>query len=159
MPETSGAMRLTRASAPILAALLMLAARLLLAAPLLLAGCDADTTATTTAATTPPHPRIPIQRFLPEPAPPEPPPPTPAPGAPAPADNAAAGQPPERENDPSAPLDTPLCGRAEREAIAASTAVSPEVIPAAGACAETACFDPLTDTYIGADGARHVCQE
>ena len=138
-------MRLTRASLPILAALLMLGA------------CE-DDTATTTAASTPPHPKIPIQQFLPDNVPP--------PGtAPAPADNGGAAAPDQaaaaaaRVNDPSAPLDTPLCGRAARETIAADAAISPAVIPGAGACAETACFDPLTDTYIGADGARHVCQE
>lgn len=125
---------------------------------LLTLGACADAPATTTAASTPPpHPRIPIQQFLPDNTPP--------PGtAPVPAVSAttdAGATPPElaRVNDPSAPLDTPLCGRAARETIAAGAALLPGVIPAAGACAETACFDPLTDTYIGADGWRHVCQE
>lgn len=167
MADHSGAMRLKRASSPILAALL---------GGLLLAGCADDTAATTTAAA-PPHPRIPIQRFLPDNAPPPGTALVPAaPGgtAPSPASpqgtgttgnaaSAGAGgdttPEPTRMNDPSAPLDTPLCGRAARETIAVGAAISPGVIPAAGACAETACFDPLTDTYIGADGWRHVCQE
>lgn len=126
------------------------------ACPLLMLGaCVDDTAATTAAATPPPHPRIPIQQFLPDNVPPPgtvAPPPAPAPG------DATAAEA-ERVNDPSAPLDTPLCGRAARETIAAGAAISPAVIPGAGACAATACFDPLTDTYIGADGAHHVCQE
>ena len=95
---------------------------------------------------------MPIQQFLPDQA---------APPGTAAAAPGTAGENPEqaRENDPSAPLDTPLCGRAEREAIATDAAISPAVMGGAGSCAATACFDPLTDTYLGADGARHVCQE
>ena len=124
----------------------------------LIAGCADQVASTTTTASAPVHPRIPIQQFLPDSATP--------PGTPAsPAPDAAAGVGAEtgteqvRLNDPSAPLDTPLCGRAQREEIATAVAISPDVMAGAGSCAATACFDPLTDTYIGADGARHVCQE
>lgn len=65
---------------------------------------------------------------------------------------------PLTQNDPSAPLDTPLCGRAARERNQIGAALEPDVVAAAGACAQTACFDPATDTFIGADGFRHVCQ-
>ena len=128
------------------------ASRLLLLAMLALGGCEADT-ATTTATSTPAPPRIPIQQFLPE----QPPPP----GTADTATGAGADQAPvqARENDPSAPLDTPLCGSAARETIAMDTAISPDVMASAGSCAATACYDPLTDTYLGADGAHHVCQE
>lgn len=134
---------------------------LILPALLALAGCAADTapTAATSAST---RPRIPIQQFLPEQAsgPGAGLPDAGAPGAGAPAPGATGdGAAEARQNDPSAPLDTPLCGRAEREAIAIDTAVAPTVLASAGSCAATACFDPLTDTFIGADGARHVCQE
>ena len=61
-------------------------------------------------------------------------------------------------NDPSAPLDTPLCGRAARERNQAAAAIASDVMSGGGACVQTACFDPLTDTFIGADGYRHVCQ-
>ncbi len=122
----------------------------------MLGACADETATTTTAASTPPHPKIPIQQFLPDNTPP--PGTTAAPAAPA--DNGgAAPEQAARVNDPSAPLETPLCGRAARDTIAAGAAVSPAVIPGAGACDQTACFDPLTDTYIGADGWRHVCQE
>ena len=126
---------------------------LLLLVTLALVGCEADSTTTTAATSAPAHPRVPIQQFLPEQAP-----------SPETATSATPGstdQVPEqaRENDPSAPLDTPLCGRAAREEIAIDTAISPAVMAAAGSCAATACYDPLTDTYLGADGAHHVCQE
>ncbi len=117
-----------------------------------LAGCE-DQAPTTTEASAPAHPRIPIQQFLPDSAPP---PGTQAASVPA---EAQAPGTEARSNDPSAPLDTPLCGRAAREEIATAGAISPAVMADAGECAATACFDPLTDTYIGADGARHVCQE
>ena len=61
-------------------------------------------------------------------------------------------------NDPSAPLDTPLCGRAAREQNQAAATIASDVVSGGGACVQTACFDPLTDTFIGADGYRHVCQ-
>ena len=92
-------------------------------------------------------PAFKIQGFLPE-----------SPPAPAPAGDEAAAANPLRANDPSAPPDTPLCGTAAREANAAAAALSPAIEAAGGACLSTACFDPLTDTFIGADGFRHVCQ-
>lgn len=61
-------------------------------------------------------------------------------------------------DDPSAPADTPLCGAQAREINATGAALAPDIAAAAGACATYACYDPLTATYIGADGARHVCR-
>ncbi len=97
------------------------------------------------AVTASPRPGFKVQTFLPEqPAPP---------ALPA---GAQAGS--ERADDPSAPLDTPLCGRVDREASAAGAAISPAMTTSGNACLGNACFDPSTDTYIGADGYRHVCQ-
>ncbi|MBB3172329.1 hypothetical protein FHR90_000135 [Endobacter medicaginis] len=61
-------------------------------------------------------------------------------------------------DDPSAPANTPLCGTQAREINAIGSAIDPEAAGAAGVCATYACYDPLTATYIGADGARHVCR-
>jgi hypothetical protein len=61
-------------------------------------------------------------------------------------------------NDPSAPPDTPLCGREAQEANAIGDAVQGARVAASGVCAAFACYDPLTATYIGADGYRHVCR-
>ena len=60
-------------------------------------------------------------------------------------------------NDPSAPPDTPLCGRQAREANADAAALQ-DGMAASGVCAAFACYDPLTATYVGADGYRHVCR-
>ena len=61
-------------------------------------------------------------------------------------------------NDPSASVDTPLCGRQARDANAIADTLLPSRLAASGACAGFACYDPLTATYIGADGFRHVCR-
>ncbi|ACI52596.1 conserved hypothetical protein [Gluconacetobacter diazotrophicus PA1 5] len=61
-------------------------------------------------------------------------------------------------NDPSAPADTPLCGAAAREGLAMAARVNPAPLASGNACTANACFDPLTGTYIGADGNRHVCR-
>ncbi|GBQ89481.1 hypothetical protein AA13595_2654 [Gluconacetobacter johannae DSM 13595] len=61
-------------------------------------------------------------------------------------------------NDPSAPLNTPLCGAAAREAVAAGARLNPAPLTSGNSCVAGACFDPLTGTYIGADGHRHVCR-
>jgi hypothetical protein len=61
-------------------------------------------------------------------------------------------------NDPSAPPDTPLCGREAQEANAIGAALQGSRVAASGICAAFACYDPLTATYIGADGYRHVCR-
>lgn len=132
-----------------------------LACPLLLWGCDehASSPPTTAAATSAATPKYPIQGFLPDAASS-----ANATGATVPPAAAASGTSGEEEgaenraNDPSAPADTPLCGTAARELAAASAAISPGVMAAGGVCTQTACFDPLTGTYIGADGERHVCQ-
>ncbi len=63
-----------------------------------------------------------------------------------------------RLNDPSAPSDSPLCGRALREADSMSAAISPPSLRSGSACLQAACFDPLTDSFLGADGFRHICQ-
>ncbi|MBB2202539.1 BA14K family protein [Gluconacetobacter tumulisoli] len=61
-------------------------------------------------------------------------------------------------NDPSAPLNTPLCGAAARAAVATGARVNPAPLASGNSCVANACFDPLTGTYIGADGNRHVCR-
>ena len=61
-------------------------------------------------------------------------------------------------NDPSAPPDTPLCGREAQEVNAIGDALQGSRVAASGICAAFACYDPLTATYIGADGYRHVCR-
>lgn len=61
-------------------------------------------------------------------------------------------------NDPSAPLDTPLCGMAAREGNAISQTVLSRQYATAGICSSFACYDAATATYIGADGYRHVCR-
>ena len=61
-------------------------------------------------------------------------------------------------NDPPARPDTPLCGRQAQEVNAIGTALQGPRVAASGICASFACYDPLTATYIGADGYRHVCR-
>ena len=75
-------------------------------------------------------------------------------------DGGAASQPAGMvlANDPSAPVDTPLCGAAARETDALGQALLPRQYAAAGVCQSFACYDPATATYIGLDGYRHVCR-
>ncbi|GBR07097.1 hypothetical protein [Acetobacter oeni] len=61
-------------------------------------------------------------------------------------------------NDPSAPMDTPLCGTAAREANAMAATMYPEPLSTGNACAQSACFDPATQTYIASDNTRRVCR-
>ena len=61
-------------------------------------------------------------------------------------------------NDPPAAPDTPLCGRQAQERNAIGAALQGQKVAASGICAGFACYDPLTATYIGADGYRHVCR-
>ncbi len=61
-------------------------------------------------------------------------------------------------NDPPARPDTPLCGRQAQEANAIGAGLQGSRVAASGICAGFACYDPLTATYIGADGYRHVCR-
>ena len=115
---------------------------------LLLAACGgAPPPQTVTASGRTPPPAFKIQSFAPE-----------MPGAETAPPPAGTGQPPQAQNDPSAPPDTPLCGVEAREAAQAAAAISPGVDADGGACLAAACFNALTDTYIGADGYRHVCQ-
>ncbi|GAJ28645.1 hypothetical protein [Acidomonas methanolica] len=105
-----------------------------------LAGCG-ETPARPVAATRP-HPTVTAQSFAPEYTAETPP----APGAPVLA------------NDPSAPIDTPLCGSAAKEAIATAAAVYPDGLTSGSTCPQNACFEPLTGTFIAATGARSVCR-
>ncbi|MBB2167043.1 hypothetical protein HLH36_01510 [Gluconacetobacter aggeris] len=61
-------------------------------------------------------------------------------------------------NDPSAPLDTPLCGAAAHTTQGMAARLNPAPLVSGNACTANACFDPLTGTYIGADGERHICR-
>lgn len=61
-------------------------------------------------------------------------------------------------NDPPAPPDTPLCGRQAREINGIGTTLQGSRVATSGICSSFACYDPLTATYIGADGYRHVCR-
>lgn len=61
-------------------------------------------------------------------------------------------------NDPSAPANTPLCGVAAREAIAAATQNYPQPLGSGNSCVQNACFNPQTGTYIAADGTPRVCR-
>ncbi len=118
-------------------------------AVLTLSGCADDASPSAVAPSSAPaaRPAFKVQSFLPE----EPAPPQSAQGA-------ASNVGPARANDPSAPIDTPLCGQAEREASNFGAMISPAVTSSGNACLGTACFDPATGTFVGADGYRHVCQ-
>lgn len=61
-------------------------------------------------------------------------------------------------NDPSAPVDTPLCGSALKEEALAGSAVYGDAVATNSTCARNACFQPLTGTFIAASGARSVCR-
>jgi len=99
---------------------------------------------------TPTGPRIPPQDFAPGTA----------------EDGASSSSPPSSAasqtvalvNDPSAPVDTPVCGAAARGANAIDASIYPQSLTAGGACARNACFSPLTGTFIAADGSRSVCR-
>ncbi len=69
----------------------------------------------------------------------------------------AEGKPPLL-NDPSAAPNTPLCGQQARERNAIGAALQAPQLAASGVCAGFACYDPLTATYLGADGYEHVCR-
>ena len=118
---------------------------------LILAGCE-DTPAPVTAA--------PVTAASAAPARPEPA----ATGgivlAPQPDAEAAAGGRPGAmlPNDPSAPIDTPLCGAAAREVDQIGETLLPQQYADAGICRSFACYDPATATYIGLDGYRHICR-
>jgi len=61
-------------------------------------------------------------------------------------------------NDPSAPLNTPLCGSALQEQAQAGAALYPQSLASTSSCPRNACFQPLTGTYIAATGAQSVCR-
>ncbi|MBS1064649.1 hypothetical protein [Gluconobacter kondonii] len=61
-------------------------------------------------------------------------------------------------NDPSAPLNTPLCGSALQEQAQAGAALYPQSLASTSSCPRNACFQPLTGTYIAANGAQSVCR-
>jgi len=61
-------------------------------------------------------------------------------------------------NDPSAPLNTPLCGSALQEQAQAGAALYPQSLASTSSCPRNACFQPMTGTYIAATGAQSVCR-
>ncbi len=61
-------------------------------------------------------------------------------------------------NDPPTSPETPLCGREARELNSIGSEIQGTRVASSGICASFACYDPLTATYIGADGYRHVCR-
>lgn len=61
-------------------------------------------------------------------------------------------------NDPSAPLNTPLCGTALQEQAQAGAALYAQGVASTSSCPRNACFQPLTGTYIAATGAQSVCR-
>ncbi|GBQ12880.1 hypothetical protein [Swaminathania salitolerans] len=61
-------------------------------------------------------------------------------------------------NDPSAPLDTPLCGAVQHETNRIGAQVFDDAVASGSACSRNACFNPLTGTYITATGAPGVCR-
>jgi len=65
---------------------------------------------------------------------------------------------PQLGEDPPAADATPLCGTAARERAAIGAELPRSGMAAAGPCDGYACYDPLTATYLGADGYRHVCR-
>ena len=65
---------------------------------------------------------------------------------------------PQKVNDPSAPLDTPLCGTAAREAQATAVQNYSQPLTVGNSCTQNACFNPQTNTYIAADGTARVCR-
>ncbi|MFT8950860.1 MULTISPECIES: hypothetical protein [unclassified Gluconobacter] len=62
-------------------------------------------------------------------------------------------------NDPSAPSNTPLCGTAQREAnLAGSALYAQGLATTTSSCPQNACFEPLTGTFIAANGNKSVCR-
>lgn len=62
------------------------------------------------------------------------------------------------QNDPSAPLNTPLCGTAAREAQSMGVQNYPQPLAVGNSCTQNACFNTQTGTYIAADGSARVCR-
>jgi len=109
------------------------------------AGCADDEAAQTvpvkTVQAAPARPKIPPQDF--------------APGL---ADEPVPANEPQLVNDPSAPLDTPVCGSAAREQNQTGAGIYADALNSGSACTRNACFEPLTGTFIAASGARSVCR-
>lgn len=61
-------------------------------------------------------------------------------------------------NDPSAPVNTPLCGAVQRETNRMGGQVFSDGLASGSSCPQNACFNPLTGTYIAATGAPSVCR-
>ncbi|GCD76241.1 hypothetical protein NBRC3299_2533 [Acetobacter pasteurianus NBRC 3299] len=61
-------------------------------------------------------------------------------------------------NDPSAPLNTPLCGTSARENMAMGVQNYPQPFSSGNSCVQNACFDTQTGTYIASDGTKRVCR-
>lgn len=124
-------------------------ATLLLATLHGLTGCEAPEGVTRPAPASPTAPALVVQG-TPSPA-------VATPGPPAPR-QAEANAGPVLFNDPPASPDTPLCGKQAREINAIGAVLQGSRVETSGICARFACYDPLTATYIGADGYRHVCR-
>lgn len=63
-----------------------------------------------------------------------------------------------KENTPSAPLETPLCGTALHERAEADTVLYQHSLQSGSSCVVNACFQPLTGTYISENGNNSVCR-
>ena len=61
-------------------------------------------------------------------------------------------------NDPSAPVNTPLCGAVQQETNRMGGQVFSDGLASGSSCPQNACFNPLTGTYIAATGAPSVCR-
>jgi len=61
-------------------------------------------------------------------------------------------------NDPSAPVNTPLCGAVQQETNRMGGQVFSDGLASGSTCPQNACFNPLTGTYIAATGAPSVCR-
>ncbi|QDH17453.1 hypothetical protein [Swingsia samuiensis] len=108
----------------------------------LLAACSGEPPVTAPVVNQGAHPKIPVQNF--------------APGL---ADEVATTAPQQPLNDPSAPLTTPLCGTALHEVNQVGAIIYPQgLATTTSSCAQNACFEPLTGTFIAADGNRSVCR-
>lgn len=69
-----------------------------------------------------------------------------------------SGLPDASVMDPSAPLNTPLCGTAARENMAMGVQNYPQPLSSGNSCVQNACFDTQTGTYIASDGTKRVCR-
>ncbi|WP_156809294.1 hypothetical protein [Saccharibacter floricola] len=64
----------------------------------------------------------------------------------------------QKTNLPSAPLNTPLCGAALREQAQTGAGLYTQGMTSGNSCAQNACFQPLTGTFISQNGTNSVCR-